>query len=170
MYGAIEDYIGDLVGHVLSTHLLLLRYARSSFHLLFSTRAFAKKNMHCMTGWRWSRSSLFHSGEVTELRSTYDSKAWGGGALQQLDLGGSCLFLCPCYFFAFFFLGEIIDGSPFLGEKTGSPAYAGGIGWEGGKGRNYLDHDDLGWHDLISRRSAFGGGMFLMSHVVSKVQ
>lgn len=43
MYGAIEDYIGDLVDHVLSTHLLLLRCARSSFHLHFSTRAFAKK-------------------------------------------------------------------------------------------------------------------------------
>jgi hypothetical protein len=40
----------------------------------------------------------------------------------------------------------------------------------GAKGGNYFDHDDLGWHDLISRRSAFGGGMFLMSHVVSKVQ
>lgn len=121
MYGAIEDYIGDLVvGHVLSTHLLLLRFSRSSFHLLFSTRAFAKKSMHCMTGWRWSRSSLFLSGEVTELRSTYDSKAWGGGgALQQLDLGGSCLFLCPCYFFAFFFSRRNHRRFTIFGRKNG---------------------------------------------------
>lgn len=43
-----ENYIGDRVGHASSTHLMLLRYARSSFHHPFSLYSGIRKNKHAL--------------------------------------------------------------------------------------------------------------------------